>query len=101
MQNIHHLGGRSFWIHNTGPVGCLAYVFERVPVSPEQIDKVGCAIPFNEVAKYFNLKLKEAVAELRKDLPSAALTYVDVYSLKYELFSHAKKHGIHRLPFFL
>lgn len=93
IQNIYHLGGRSFWIHNTGPVGCLAYVFERVPVSTGEIDMAGCAIPFNKVAKYFNLKLKEAVDQLRKDLPSAALTYVDVYSLKYELFSHATKHG--------
>lgn len=94
VQNVHDLGGRSFWIHNTGPVGCLAYVLDRVPITPGQVDKVGCAAPFNEVAKYYNLKLKEAVVELRKELPSAALTYVDVYSVKYELFSHATKHGI-------
>lgn len=93
VKNVYDLGGRSFWIHNTGPVGCLAYVLDRVPITPGQVDKVGCAAPFNEVAKYYNLKLKEAVVELRKKLPSAALTYVDVYSLKYELFSHATKHG--------
>lgn len=93
MQNIYHLGGRSFWIHNTGPVGCLAYVLDRAAVEPGQIDKAGCADPFNKVAKYFNLKLNETVVQLRKELPSAALTYVDVYSLKYELFSQASKHG--------
>ncbi|XP_042048629.1 alpha-L-fucosidase 3-like [Salvia splendens] len=93
VKNIHHLGGRSFWIHNTGPVGCLAYVLDRVPVEPGQIDKAGCADPFNQVAKYFNLKLNETVVQLRKELPSAALTYVDVYSVKYELFTQARKHG--------
>ncbi|KAL2559862.1 GDSL esterase/lipase [Forsythia ovata] len=40
-----------------------------------------------------NHLLKEAVVSLRKDLPLAAFTYVDVYSVKYELISRAKKHG--------
>lgn len=86
-------GGRSFWIHNTGPVGCYPYVMDRFPITAAQVDKVGCASPFNNVAQFFNKKLKEAVAHLRDDLPEAAITYVDVYSLKYDLISHAKKHG--------
>lgn len=103
VQNIHKLGGRSFWIHNTGPVGCLAYVLDRVPITAGQVDKVGCAAPFNEVAKYYNFKLKETVVELRKEFPSAAFSYVDVYSVKYELFAHATNHGscIHIISFFL
>ena len=43
-------------------------------------------ISYNDVAQYFNHKLKEDIVQLRKDLPSAAFTYVDVYSLKYSLF---------------
>ncbi|KAL7093789.1 hypothetical protein ACP275_11G061300 [Erythranthe tilingii] len=93
VKYIYDHGGRSFWIHNTGPVGCLPYVMDRVPITAGQVDKVGCATPFNEVARYYNLKLKEAVVQLRKDLPSAAFTYVDVYSVKYELISQARKHG--------
>lgn len=93
IKNIHDQGGRSFWIHNTGPVGCLPYIMDRLPVTAGQVDKVGCSSPFNEVAQYFNGRLKEAVAQLRKDLRSAALTYVDVYALKYALFSHAKQNG--------
>lgn len=92
-QNIYDVGGRSFWIHNTGPVGCLPYVIDRIPMKASEFDKVGCADPFNDMAKYFNLRLKEAVVELRNKLPSAALTYVDIYSAKYELISNAKKHG--------
>ncbi|KAI4337817.1 hypothetical protein L6164_016188 [Bauhinia variegata] len=91
VKNIYNLGARSFWIHNTGPIGCLAYVFVSFP-SAER-DSYGCAKPYNEVAQYFNLKLKEAVVQLRKDLPLAAITYVDIYSVKYSLFSNPKKYG--------
>ena len=46
------------------------------------------------MAQYFNKMLKETVVQLRKDLPLAALTYVDVYLLKYTLISQAKQYGI-------
>ncbi|XP_022151766.1 GDSL esterase/lipase At3g26430, partial [Momordica charantia] len=90
---VHSQGGRFFWIHNTGPVGCLPYVLDRKPVSASEYDKYGCATPFNELAQTFNRGLKEAVVELREDLPDAAITYVDIYSLKYALISEHKKHG--------
>ena len=93
LQYLYDQGGRSFWIHNTGPFGCLPYVMDRLPITAGQVDKVGCASPFNEVAQYFNKKLKEAVDRLRMDLPLAALTYVDVYSLKYTLISQAHRYG--------
>lgn len=93
VKDIYDQGGRSFWIHNTGPVGCLPYVMDRLLITAAQVDKVGCASPFNEVAQYFNRQLKEAVAQLREDLPLAALTYVDIYSVKYELISRANKYG--------
>ncbi|XP_021292836.1 GDSL esterase/lipase At3g26430-like isoform X2 [Herrania umbratica] len=93
IQYIYGQGGRYFWIHNTGPVGCLPYVMERIPVLAGQIDENGCASPFNEVAQFFNLGLKKTVEQLRRDLPLAAITYVDVYSLKYSLISQGRKHG--------
>lgn len=93
MQYIYGLGGRSFWIHNTGPVGCLPYVLERIPVLASQIDEAGCATPFNDVAQYFNSKLKEAVTQLRKEFPLGAFTYVDIYKLKYTMFHEGAKHG--------
>ena len=56
-------------------------------------DSYGCATQYNEVSQYFNLKLKEALAQLRSDLPLAAITYVDVYSPKYSLFTNPEKYG--------
>ncbi|KAK7275642.1 hypothetical protein RIF29_16762 [Crotalaria pallida] len=38
----------------------------------------------------FNLNLKEALVQLRKDLSKASITYVDV---KYSLFQQPKKYG--------
>ncbi|XWS21622.1 hypothetical protein CRYUN_Cryun30bG0070300 [Craigia yunnanensis] len=91
IKNIYSLGARSFWVHNTGPIGCLPYVLTAFSLAEK--DSAGCSKPHNEVAQYFNLKLKEAVAQLRNELPSAAFTYVDIYSVKYSLFAEPQKHG--------
>ncbi|KAJ3671753.1 hypothetical protein LUZ60_007832 [Juncus effusus] len=93
VKTVHYLGGRYFWIHNTGPLGCLPYVLVRVPKYAVKKDPIGCGSVFNEVAQLYNLKLKETVSQLRKDLPSAKFTYVDVYSVKYEMFLNPQKHG--------
>ncbi|XP_062158430.1 GDSL esterase/lipase At3g26430-like [Alnus glutinosa] len=93
IMYIYGQGGRSFWIHNTGPVGCLPYILDRFLVAAAQLDEYGCASPFNEVAQYFNRRLKEAVVQLRKELPEAVITYVDVYAVKYTLITQAKKYG--------
>ncbi|KAG2708996.1 hypothetical protein I3843_05G199800 [Carya illinoinensis] len=91
VKNIYKLGARSFWIHNTGPIGCLPYIL--VPFPSAQRDSHGCAKPYNDVAQSFNHKLKDAIVRLRIDLPSAAITYVDVYSVKYSLYSEPQKYG--------
>ncbi|KAG2708103.1 hypothetical protein I3843_05G160700 [Carya illinoinensis] len=93
IRKIYGEGGRSFWIHNTGPVGCLPYILDRYLVTAAQIDKYGCASPFNEVAQYFNLRLKETLAQLRKELPEATITYIDIYSVKYTLITQAQENG--------
>ncbi|WJX16666.1 hypothetical protein P8452_06665 [Trifolium repens] len=91
VKDIYNLGARSFWIHNTGPIGCLPYISAGFPLAEK--DENGCAKQYNEVAQHFNQKLKEEVVQLRDDLPLAAITYVDIYSVKYSLFSNPKKYG--------
>ncbi|KAL6325337.1 hypothetical protein AAG906_023182 [Vitis piasezkii] len=44
----------------------------------------------NDIAVEFNKQLKQAVMELRTQLPQAALTYVDLYGARYGLISHDK-----------
>ncbi|KAJ8645889.1 hypothetical protein MRB53_007637 [Persea americana] len=93
IQNIYWNGGRSFWIHNTGPFGCLPYVLDRFPLTAAQVDKFGCGSTFNSVAQYFNKKLKEAVVQLRKQFPLASFTYVDIYSVKHAVITKASELG--------
>ncbi|KAJ9554497.1 hypothetical protein OSB04_018542 [Centaurea solstitialis] len=93
IKDIYNQGGRSFWIHNTGPFGCLPYVIARPIITNGQVDKYGCVGPYNDLAQYFNRQLKETVGQLREDLHKAAITYVDIYSIKYTLITQGKQHG--------
>ncbi|KAJ4950473.1 hypothetical protein NE237_027305 [Protea cynaroides] len=93
VQAVYGLGGRSIWIHNTGPIGCFPYILTSFPVNASQTDPAGCATPYNDLSQFFNQKLKEAVVQLRTQLPLAAITYVDIYAVKYLLISQANKFG--------
>lgn len=93
-QNIYEQGGRTFWVHNTGPFGCLPVnMFYMGTPAPGYLDKSGCVKAQNEMAMEFNRKLKETVINLRRELTKAAIAYVDVYSAKYEMMSNPKKLG--------
>ncbi|KAH1128781.1 hypothetical protein J1N35_000159 [Gossypium stocksii] len=89
---LYKEGARFFWIHNTGPLGCLPYnvIYGK---KPGNVDKNGCVKAQNEAAMEFNKQLKNKIAWLRTQLPFAKFTYVDVYSAKYDLISNAKKLG--------
>lgn len=93
-QNLYKEGARTFWIHNTGPIGCLAVTMHNTqnPVAG-YVDQNGCVNYQNDMAKEFNDKLKNIVIKLRSQLPDASLTYVDIFSAKYELISNAKQEG--------
>lgn len=93
IQSVYSRGGRYFWIHNTGPLGCLPYALLHRPDLAIPADGTGCSVTYNKVAQLFNLRLKETVASLRKTHPDAAFTYVDVYTAKYKLISQANKLG--------
>lgn len=82
-----------FWIHNTGPIGCLPYFVVFYPPKPEKKDPNGCLRSHNKVAKEFNRQLNETVSHLRLQLSEAAFTYVDIYAAKYSLISEANKLG--------
>ncbi|XP_060171809.1 GDSL esterase/lipase At3g27950-like [Lycium barbarum] len=95
-QAIHQLyneGALNFWIHNTGPIGCLPYSVIDYPLKPQGLDAIGCIENQNKVAREFNKQLKDRISHLRAELPHAAFTYVDIYSAKYQLISSAKKEG--------
>lgn len=95
IQQLYGKGARAFWIHNTGPIGCLPVIYAKnLDPPPGSLDEVGCAKDQNAIAIEFNKQLRAKVIQLRSDLPKAILIYVDMYSAKYELISNAKDLGV-------
>ncbi|KAI3793919.1 hypothetical protein L1987_36542 [Smallanthus sonchifolius] len=94
VQQLYEQGARSFWIHNTGPIGCLPVTTSKVKnPKPGYLDRYGCVRYQNNIAMEFNKQLKARVIKLRSELTDAAITYVDTYTAKYKLISNSKEYG--------
>ncbi|CAM8992278.1 unnamed protein product [Rhodiola kirilowii] len=94
ITHLYQNGARYFWVHNTGPIGCMpvAVMYYKNP-APGFLDQFGCAHQQNEMAAEFNRQLKDRVMKLRTELPEAAIIYVDMHSAKYGLIKNAKNQG--------
>lgn len=96
MQAIYANGGRKFWIHNTGPLGCLPGILsQRIPNASEA-DEHGCVASMNQAAQEFNSKLNALCEQLRFELQNSTIVYVDVYAAKYKLIATASSYGFER-----
>ncbi|XAR48117.1 Alpha-L-fucosidase [Bertholletia excelsa] len=93
VENLYQQGARAFWIHNTGPIGCLPFFVMKLPPKSSNTDRIGCIKSYNAVAQEFNKQLKQLLSQLRTKFQNASLTYIDIYSAKYSLISEAKEHG--------
>ncbi|KAG2324614.1 hypothetical protein Bca52824_007342 [Brassica carinata] len=85
IQTVYLYGGRKFWVHNTGPLGCAPKELAINPHNESDLDPIGCFRVHNDVAKTFNKGLFSLVNEMRAQLKDATLVYVDIYSIKYKL----------------
>ncbi|KAK4478238.1 hypothetical protein RD792_017521 [Penstemon davidsonii] len=93
LEKLYKLGARAFWIHNTGPIGCLPFFAAEHSSKRSYVDSVGCIKSYNEVAQEFNNQLKDRISKLRGQLRDAMLVYVDIYAVKYSLISQGKNNG--------
>ncbi|GFP81833.1 GDSL esterase/lipase lip-4 [Phtheirospermum japonicum] len=94
MWAIYQLGGRNFWVHNTGPLGCLPRELAiRGKLNSSDLDQYGCVRSLNDGAKAFNAKLNALCEELRSQMENSTIVYVDVYSIKYDLIANSTSYG--------
>ncbi|MED6192837.1 hypothetical protein PIB30_013727 [Stylosanthes scabra] len=93
MKTLYGNGARLFWIHNTGPVGCLAKSVVKFESDPSKLDQNGCVISYNEAANTFNQQLRHVCEEFQHQYPDATVTYVDIFAIKSKLIANPSKYG--------
>ncbi|CAI0456104.1 unnamed protein product [Linum tenue] len=99
VKQLYKEGAKFFWVHNTGPLGCLPYsvIYNS---DPNNLDGNGCVKSRNNAAQEFNRQLERKLSQLKEQLPRSSFTYVDVYSAKYRLISTAENQGfVHPMEF--
>lgn len=94
MQSIYKHGGKNFWIHNTGPLGCLPQkVATRNASNSNDVDDYGCVKSMNEAAEAFNNQLHALCEQLRLQMKDTTIVYVDMYAIKYDLIANSSVYG--------
>ena len=93
LQQLYKEGARVFWVHNTGPLGCLPQKLSMVKRSSNDLDPYGCLSSYNAAARVFNEGLRHLCDEMRSEMKDATIVYVDMYAIKYDLISNSTKYG--------
>ncbi|TKY61584.1 GDSL esterase/lipase [Spatholobus suberectus] len=91
VKSLYNEGARKFWVHNTGPLGCLPKILALA--QKKDLDSLGCLSSYNSAARLFNEALFHLSQKLRTELKDATLVYVDIYAIKNDLITNAAKYG--------
>ncbi|KAL3843567.1 hypothetical protein ACJIZ3_000970 [Penstemon smallii] len=98
IKEIYDQEGRKFWVHNTGPLGCLPQKLALVKNTSNDLDSIGCLSNYNSAASLFNEGLSHLCHELRSEMKDAIIVYVDIYAIKYDLIANSTKYGFSTSP---
>ncbi|ONK68031.1 uncharacterized protein A4U43_C05F6470 [Asparagus officinalis] len=93
LKELYDQGARRFWIHNTGPLGCLPQNIAQFGKDPSKLDELGCVSTHNHAANLFNLQLRALCARLKGGFGDANITYVDIFSIKSDLIANYSNYG--------
>ncbi|KAL3729555.1 hypothetical protein ACJRO7_026650 [Eucalyptus globulus] len=93
IWSIYQSGGKNFWVHNTGQLGCLPYILVTTTHDASDIDELGCLRSRNDAAREFNRLLQSLCEELRSKMKNATIVYVDIFAIKYDLIANYTIHG--------
>lgn len=88
LTRLYQLDARKFVVANVGPIGCIPY-----QKSINQLQENECVDLPNKLAREYNAKLKDLLADLRKNLPGSTIIYANVYDLVMELITNYKQYG--------
>ncbi|KAH1195934.1 GDSL esterase/lipase [Glycine max] len=93
IKNLYDQGARYFWIHNTGPLGCLPQNIAKFGTDSSKLDGLGCVSSHNQAAKTFNLQLRALCTKLQGQYPDSNVTYVDIFTIKSSLIANYSRYG--------
>ncbi|XP_062178229.1 GDSL esterase/lipase At1g54790 isoform X2 [Alnus glutinosa] len=93
IKKLYDQGARYFWVHNTGPLGCLAQNIARFGTDQSKLDELGCVSSHNQAARLFNLQLHALCKKLQGQYMDANVTYIDIFTLKSNLIANYSLYG--------
>ncbi|XP_006480703.1 GDSL esterase/lipase At1g09390-like isoform X1 [Citrus sinensis] len=94
VKTLYDHGGRKFWIHNTGPLGCLPQKLSLIQLlQKKDLDTYGCISSYNAAARLFNEALLHFCQQMKSELEDATIVHVDIFSVKYDLIANSTKYG--------
>ncbi|XP_055816793.1 GDSL esterase/lipase At1g54790 [Solanum dulcamara] len=93
VKRLYDLGARNFWVHNTGPLGCLGQNIAKFGTDASKLDELGCVSSHNQAAKILNLQLYALCKKLQSQYSDANITHVDIFSIKSNLIANYSRNG--------
>ncbi|CAO2192527.1 unnamed protein product [Urochloa humidicola] len=93
IMTLYYNGAKNFWVHGTGPLGCLPQKLAAPRADDSDLDYSGCLKTLNNGAYEFNNQLCAACDELKSQLRGATVVYTDVLLIKYDLVANHSNYG--------
>ncbi|KAI5599439.1 hypothetical protein BDE02_02G196200 [Populus trichocarpa] len=93
IKRLYTAGARNFWVHNTGPLGCLPRIIATFGKNPSKLDQPVCVDSHNRAANVFNSQLLDLCTKFQGQFPDANVTYVDIFSIKMKLIADFSQYG--------
>lgn len=93
ILTLYYNGAKNFWVHGTGPLGCLPQKLAEPRTNDSDLDYNGCLKTLNGASYEFNNQLCSIRDQLSSQLKGATIVYIDVLSIKYELIANHTIYG--------
>ncbi|XP_072997383.1 GDSL esterase/lipase At4g16230-like isoform X1 [Typha latifolia] len=88
LTRLYSLDARKIVVANVGPIGCIPYVREIHPLAGNN-----CADFPDQLAQYYNKRLKDLISELSLNFEGSLFLYADVYHIVSDIFQNYEYYG--------